>query len=242
MVAWLVSVRSLQLRTFRSLMTSILSTVLVCRIPVGGFSGVCRVRTVRFRVKVRVSDGCCEGRRCDLLKLLGRGLVTLHIKQHSGVRLSVCLSVCLLSHCLLFVIPVTQPTVCVCVWCVCVCEWMCMFLVVANSLRQYGTTSAVLTDPSRLSQEAIQAATQRLSTRHWHPACPMSVSKTLSDYARSCGPCCEVWHASSCLRWWHTAVPPLPLQRNHIIHRPTWALHRGHRPLDIRQQTEAQCW
>ena len=38
-------------------------------------------------------------------------------------------------------------------------------VVVANSLRQYGTTSAILTDPSRLSHEAIQAATQHLSSR-----------------------------------------------------------------------------
>ena len=55
--------------------------------------------------------------------------------------------------------PLKQSSACV-MWC----------LVVANSLRQYGTTSAVLTDPSRLSQEAVQAASQRLSTRRWQPA------------------------------------------------------------------------
>jgi len=45
--------------------------------------------------------------------------------------------------------------------CLCVCVFVCT--VVANSLRQYGTTSSVLTDPSRLSQEAMQAASQRLA-------------------------------------------------------------------------------
>jgi len=45
------------------------------------------------------------------------------------------------------------------------CMYMFCMTVVANSLRQYGTTSAILTEPSRLSQEAVQAATQHLSAR-----------------------------------------------------------------------------
>jgi len=52
------------------------------------------------------------------------------------------------------------------------------------------------------------------------------------------------YSVSSCL-WWHTTVSPLLSQQNRVIgviRRPTWALCPGDRPLDVREQTEAQHW
>jgi len=55
-----------------------------------------------------------------------------------------------------------------------------------------------------------------------------------------CGPGCQVRRVSSRLCGRHTAVPALLSRRNGVIRRSTRALRPWHRPLDVRQQTEAR--
>jgi len=68
-IPWPVSLRTLRSGTFWSLVTSVLGHGSVCKILTGGCSGISRVR-VRLGVKVRFRDGCREGRRRDVRKLL----------------------------------------------------------------------------------------------------------------------------------------------------------------------------
>jgi len=78
MIVWPVSAWPLRSWTFWSLAR------LVHRILAGGCSRVSRVR-VKFRVKVRVRDGCCIGLQCALPKLIWGRLVVNALHPYNSL-------------------------------------------------------------------------------------------------------------------------------------------------------------